>query len=146
METLNIFEQTEMYNVLCEIEKNLNIDLNILKFKKSCPFWKSDEETYISFLEVLKSTLMLMRLEFRRTRSMVHANMVFINGTIDMLMEHIPDDDSEADINSRCVICMFNKATVIFNCKHKVVCNKCNMIMNKKRIQTCPLCRRQTLE
>lgn len=140
MDTTKIFEATKMYHILLKMCTLINVNYDLSDFKKAYPFWIADETSYLCFLSVLEKDYDEF-MSRRMTRS-VTVNMRYaIKEVLELLLKHIPDDKIEATIDTRCVICLFNEASVKLKCNHTIVCQKCYNIMGMRSIRTCPLCK-----
>jgi hypothetical protein len=140
MDTIKIFESTKMYHILSKVCTLLKVNFDLTRFKYSSPFWMADEASYLCFLLVLENEYDVFMSQ-KMTRSRTDHIKYVIEEVLEMLIEHVPDDKIEATIDTRCVICLFNKASVELKCGHTLVCQKCYNIMGMRSIKTCPLCR-----
>ena len=142
-DTLQIFESTKMYYILREISNLLGLKNSLDDFLKSSPFWIADEKSYSCFLMVLENEYdsLLCR---KITRNGTSYTRYIVDDIISMLIEHIPDDKVESNINNRCVICLHNRSTIKLKCNHIpkfFEFKKCFNVMTNRNIKTCPLCR-----
>lgn len=140
METIKVFESTKMYHILSKVCTLLKVNFDLTRFKYSSPFWVDDEVSYSCFLSVLENEYDVFMSQ-TMTRSQTNYIKDVIKDVLELLIEHVPDDKIEATIDTRCVICLFNKASVGLKCGHTLVCQKCYNIMSIRSIKTCPLCR-----
>ncbi|CCV02263.1 Putative RING finger protein [Invertebrate iridescent virus 30] len=142
-ETLKVFQDTQMYPILKNLCQILNADYPLNNFKLSSPFWKGDELSYDCFLKVLEDDYhtILNKKITRSKNSYINCGQETIKDIMYMLIEYIPDDKVESSIETRCVICLFNKSQVLLNCGHSPVCPKCYNVLLVRNIKTCPLCR-----
>jgi hypothetical protein len=139
-ETLKFFETTRMYSILKEICELLELNYDLNDFKQSSPFWPSDETSYACFLSVLENEYDVFMSQ-KMTRSKTSLTRFVVDEIMNMLVKYVPDDKIEASIDTRCVICLFNKAKIEFKCGHTLVCQKCFNLLVIRSIKTCPLCR-----
>ncbi|CCV02086.1 putative RING finger protein [Invertebrate iridovirus 25] len=143
METLCLFEQTEMYQLLKNLNDILNLNYNLNNFRLSSPFWMGDEHSYSCFLSVLQSEYYSVTTQ-RLTRSKkceIKITLDVVKDIVKMLIEYIPDDKVEASIDSRCVVCLFNKPKTPLKCGHFSTCQKCLNVLHLRGVFNCPLCR-----
>jgi hypothetical protein len=140
MDTLKIFETTRMYSILSKICTLVKVNFDLNKFKYASPFWSADELSYLCYLFVLENEYNMF-MNKKITRSQTNHIKHVIEEILDMLIEYVPDDKVEATIDTRCVICLFNKASITLKCNHTLVCKKCYNIMGIRNIKTCPMCR-----
>jgi hypothetical protein len=129
-----------MYHILSKVCTLLKVNYDLTRFKYSSPFWTADEASYLCFLSVLENEYDVFMSQ-KMTRSRTDHIKYVIKEVLELLIEHVPDDKIEATIDTRCVICLFNKASVRLKCGHTLVCQKCYNIMGIRSIKTCPLCR-----
>lgn len=140
MDTLKVFEATEMYAILLNLCNMVDLNHHLDKFKYASPFWQSDETSYRCFLSVLENEFDLFKGQ-KITRNKTLIIKKLITEITDMLLEYIPDDDSQAPLDSRCVVCLFNIASIKLKCNHTILCKKCFNVMETLNLKTCPICR-----
>ena len=142
METLKIFHQTKMFELLTKVAVFLHRDFGLDNFKNSSPFWNGDEQSYFCFLSVLENECNdTLFSTIRITRKTSQHILYIVKEVMDLLLKFIPDDTIESPVSKRCCICLFNKANIKLKCNHTVLCQKCYNIMIVRGVTTCPLCR-----
>lgn len=139
METSMMFGDTEMFKALNNFNEKLSLGIDMNLYHDQSFFWKSDECSYICFLEVIKDYLYDLNNTKVITRSKFKIYNEIVNEIIDMIHTPIEDEPSFSDIDM-CFICRNNKAKINMKCCKQDLCNKCfHIILNSA--SKCPFCR-----
>lgn len=142
MESILLFEQTEMYKYMNEVNDTFDLGYDLTIYNQEY-FWKSDEDSYLCFLKVLKNDVEDLKKKGVLTRSsheQLKSSFIFLfEDLFDMFYEKTKDEVS-IDDDTSCWICTINKNALTLQCCNHEICNKCHYILTQSSGK-CPFCR-----
>ncbi|ABF82057.1 hypothetical protein MIV027R [Invertebrate iridescent virus 3] len=152
LETAKPFGETEMYRILCDMEKIVPTKHNLNRVKNMSPFWKGDERSYNWFLDFVKSEWGEWIERYARGSHSL-SPVTRKNGSPFQMVQaelwsliHKPTWISSGFISPTCAVCMTNPVWVdfVWSCKHISTCIKClKMLSRGSNGFKCPICRCQ---